>query len=279
MEPNPSRNLKLISRIKNDTKFCKKNNLALIDDLESFKVFLESNNKKNFIIKNIFLGNDYKVKEFFNQNFLLNKIDQSKIHIIDSGILYKYTQVNNCKLAAIIEIKEDLYNISSTFEDKLKQDKICFIFDGIHNPWNLGGIMRTNSAFKIENVILTGNSTFPFNPRVIRASKGYIFNQNIKILNYDQLSFLLNSNCKVFFLENIKEAFLVEKLENFLKNGKIYFFVFGSEQKGISQNLKEIVKKTVKEYYSLKIKIEIDSLNLFSSHSILVYLLSKNRDL
>ena len=46
---------------------------------------------------------------------------------------------------------------------------------GVSDPGNLGTILRTMDAVKAAGLILVGESTNPFHPRTIRASRGTIF--------------------------------------------------------------------------------------------------------
>ncbi|MFN4220002.1 MAG: TrmH family RNA methyltransferase, partial [bacterium] len=140
-------------------------------------------------------------------------------------------------------------------------------------PWNLGGIFRNNSAFGVYNTILIGNCVFPFNPRVIRASKGFVFEQNVKTIKTENLrEFILNfdfSDYKVYFLENKKNSVSLTKIFESYKKEKVFWF-FGGEKYGISKHLREIFAN----HLSVKIDIKIESLNLFAVHSIVTFLWS-----
>ncbi len=62
-----------------------------------------------------------------------------------------------------------VYDIGNGFAEKL------LILDGVRDPGNLGTVLRTASAFGIENVILSSDSADVYNPKTVRASMGAVF--------------------------------------------------------------------------------------------------------
>ena len=49
------------------------------------------------------------------------------------------------------------------------------VIDRPSNPGNLGAIIRTCDAFRIDAVILTGHGVDPYDPKTITASRGTVF--------------------------------------------------------------------------------------------------------
>ncbi|MCX7758166.1 MAG: RNA methyltransferase [bacterium] len=263
--------LSLIQRIKADSKFAKKKKLTIIDDLETFKTFLKLKSYYKFPIEKIFTNSRIDLDKLqIDIHFGNFKND---IEFIEEETLKKILNIDNPQICVLIRIPENIYNYSDNFVDLLRKNGICIVLDSIQNPWNLGGILRTNSAFNIFSVILLGNSVFPLNPRVIRASKGYVFEQNIKIFNINEFKQILSNleeEIEVFLLEN-KEA--SENINDLELTQKISFFILGNEETGINQEVKRVLKKSK----SIKIEVRIESLNVFATHSILAFFLSKNK--
>lgn len=262
------RYLSLIQRIKNDNRFIKKEGITLIDDLESFKTFLSLRGYRNFEVLAVLFSKDFKdpiveeVNNFGFKNFFINKEE-----------LEKYLRIENSHLVALVSLKGINFFLDNDFINQVNKRKVCLFFDNVQNPWNLGGIFRNNSAFGIYNTILVGNCVFPFNPRVIRASKGFVFEQNVKIIKREHLREFLSdfdsSNYKVYCLENKKNSVSITKIfENHRKDRA--FWVFGGEKYGISDHLKKIFTNCL----SVRIDIKIESLNLFAVHSIVAFLWS-----
>ncbi len=58
---------------------------------------------------------------------------------------------------------------------QVADDDVWVILHRVHNPGNLGTIIRTADATGMSGVILCGDSTDPFSPAAVKASMGSIF--------------------------------------------------------------------------------------------------------
>lgn len=58
---------------------------------------------------------------------------------------------------------------------QVKSDDVWIILHRVHNPGNLGTIMRTADATGCAGVILCGDTTDPFAPAAVKASMGALF--------------------------------------------------------------------------------------------------------
>jgi tRNA G18 (ribose-2'-O)-methylase SpoU len=259
--------------IKEDPKFIKKYQLTYIDDLESFNTFLNVRAFVNYPIVKVFVNKDKKDLFIYNFSDGISNIGWDKVEFVDKQILSDF--VSNPFLVAAIKIdNRDFKNLKKEFLELISRDKICIVFDSIQNPWNLGGMFRNNSAFSVFCNILLSNSVNFHNPRVIRSSKGFVFEQ--LVLNFDYVEFSdFLSSCKfdfrAFFLENRSDSFSISQISKFLYDNKVNFIVFGNEERGIDYKTKSIFSDSL----SFRIDIRTESLNVFASHSIVVYELRK----
>ena len=135
------------------------------------------------------------------------------------------------------------------------------MLDGIKDPGNMGTIIRSCTAFNIDTLVISKDSISIYNPKVLRASEGMIFNQNIVI---DDLENVLN-NLKDYtiFTTDVNGG---EDLKD-IKFSKKNAIIIGSEASG--------VKDTIKKYADKKLYIKMDplceSLNAGVSASIIMY--------
>ena len=59
--------------------------------------------------------------------------------------------------------------------DLLPANPLLVVLDGIQDPGNAGGIVRSAEAFGATGVVLLKGSVSPFNPKAIRGSAGSVF--------------------------------------------------------------------------------------------------------
>jgi TrmH family RNA methyltransferase len=201
------------------------------------------------------------VGESFEDNRIINQIEKNNISIeyISDREFKKISETKSPQgILAILNKKSDI--------DK-PEGNILFCLDTINDPGNLGTIIRTLWWFGIKDLLLSENSTDPYNSKCIRATQGGIFNINIREnLNLrENLIRIKNSGYEIFLMRLDSE----ENIFDFrpVTDGK-YCFVFGNEANGISDEI-----KNEKEFRSLKIPSfsECESLNVASSVSVACY--------
>ena len=201
------------------------------------------------------------VAKSFEDNRIINQIEKNNISIeyISDREFKKISETKSPQgILAILNKKSDI--------DK-PEGNILFCLDTINDPGNLGTIIRTLWWFGIKDLLLSENSTDPYNSKCIRATQGGIFNINIREnLNLrENLIRIKNSGYEIFLMRLDSE----ENIFDFrpVTDGK-YCFVFGNEANGISDEI-----KNEKEFRSLKIPSfsECESLNVASSVSVACY--------
>ncbi|MBY0530243.1 MAG: RNA methyltransferase [Rhabdochlamydiaceae bacterium] len=75
----------------------------------------------------------------------------------------------------------------------LKGIQKLLILDGISDPGNVGTLIRTAAALKIEGVFLTKETCDPFNEKALRAAKGATFKIPFRQGSYEELIALIAS--------------------------------------------------------------------------------------
>jgi RNA methyltransferase, TrmH family len=79
-----------------------------------------------------------------------------------------------------------------------KKDSLILIAEGIEKPGNLGSILRSSDAVKVDAVISCDPRTDIFNPNVIRSSVGTLFTQPVaEAGSLETLSFLKKHGFKL----------------------------------------------------------------------------------
>jgi RNA methyltransferase, TrmH family len=66
-----------------------------------------------------------------------------------------------------------------------------FIPDGVHDPGNLGTMLRTAAAAGVQGVLLPPGSVDPFSPKVVRSAMGAHFRLPTQILFWEEINILV----------------------------------------------------------------------------------------
>lgn len=242
-----------------------------------FKVISEDNKKYKLLKKlltpkgrkdsNLFLAEGEKFlsfnpSEIFVSEFYELKDKYENVTILSEKLFKQITtQENSQGLICLFEMKK---------EQKIENDFIL-ILDKIRDPGNLGTIIRTAEFLGIKDIILI-NCVDIYNPKVVRATMGAIF--NINILNYRREK-ILNLKDEGYKIVASSSNDYNSSLENLDAKGKIAL-VLGNETLGIDEFILENcnVKVTIPSFGSS------ESLNVSTAASILIYSISvKRKDL
>ena len=135
------------------------------------------------------------------------------------------------------------------------------MLDGIQDPGNLGTIIRSAVAFNFDTVVLSRNTVDLYNPKVIRSTKGMLFNMNIIVRELDsfinELDGYIIYGTDVINGNNIRDIDVADKLG----------IVIGNEGRGISSNVKDLCDK----FIYIDMNNDCESLNASVAASILMY--------
>ena len=133
----------------------------------------------------------------------------------------------------------------------------------VRSPGNLGTLIRTSEAIGGGGFILIGKSIDPYDPKVIRATMGALFHQQLIRTTYDSLvHWIRRHNCRVVGAS---------------PEGKVDFHRFrypratilllGEERKGLSLNQQDLCHHLIR----IPMVGKSDSLNLGVAGSLLLY--------
>lgn len=130
---------------------------------------------------------------------------------------------------------------------------------------NMGTIVRTALGFGIKNIAIIKPCVDYYDPKVIRASQGAVFNINIQLFDsFDDYAKMFNNKCYMFclngdiYLQDIKEK------------SEPYSLVFGNEATGLPD---EVISQGVK--VKIRQSEDIDSFNLAISVAMALYEFNK----
>jgi len=137
--------------------------------------------------------------------------------------------------------------------------------DGIHNPQNLGMIIRSCAAGDVDAIILPTKNSAQISPLVIKASVGTLF--KLPIIKTDSfiktLEKFKNADAKLYTLS----SHATSSYKNEVYTTKT-IFILGNESEGVSSEVEKLSTTSI----SIPMKRGVESLNVAVTASLLAFL-------
>jgi TrmH family RNA methyltransferase len=154
---------------------------------------------------------------------------------------------------------------------KLTDNPFLILMEAVEKPGNLGAILRTADAAKVDAVVVCDPLTDLYNPNVIRSSVGCLFTVQVAVCsNREALAFLRSKQIKSFAAE--LTATQMYHTVDFTSPSAI---VVGTEADGLTSFWLENADSRIK----IPMRGVIDSLNVSVSTAILTFEARRQREL
>ena len=151
-----------------------------------------------------------------------------------------------------------------------KQSPVFVLLDSITDVHNFGAIIRSSVAAGVDAVFTPISNSAPLNGDVVKTSAGSVFHIPIsKVKNLKDVIYTLKAN-------NVSIVAITEKAKEMIYNKSLNIplaIVLGSEEKGISKGLLEIIDSHV----SIPMQNEINSLNVSVACGIILFEIVRQR--
>jgi len=180
-------------------------------------------------------------------------------------IKYTYISKEVMKKISALESISPYFAICNRISEKQLGNKII-ILDNIQDPGNLGTIIRSATAFNFDTIILSHTTVDLYNPKVIRSTKGMLFNNNILVKNL--IDFIPTLKDYTIYGTDVTNGI---NIQNELFPEKLAVII-GNEGQGISEEVKLLCHKNI----YLKMNKDCESLNAAVAASIIMYEINKN---
>lgn len=152
---------------------------------------------------------------------------------------------------------------------KLPENPLILVMESIEKPGNIGAMLRTCDAAKIDAVILANSKTDLYNPNIVRSSVGCLFTNQIATATTEEtIAFLKEKNIAIFGAT--------------LQNSNSYHtqdytipsaLVVGTEATGLTQPWRDNATKNI----IIPMQGEIDSMNVSVAAAILLFEAKRQR--
>lgn len=152
---------------------------------------------------------------------------------------------------------------------KLPKNPLILVMESIEKPGNIGAMLRTCDAAKIDAVILANSKTDLYNPNIVRSSVGCLFTNQIATATTEEaIAFLKEKNIAIFGAT--------------LQNSNSYHtqdyaipsaLVVGTEATGLTQPWRDNATQNI----IIPMQGEIDSMNVSVAAAILLFEAKRQR--
>lgn len=152
---------------------------------------------------------------------------------------------------------------------KLPKNPLILVMESIEKPGNIGAMLRTCDAAKIDAVILANSKSDLYNPNIVRSSVGCLFTNQIATATTEEaIAFLKEKNIAIFGAT--------------LQNSNSYHtqdytipsaLVVGTEATGLTQPWRDNATQNI----IIPMQGEIDSMNVSVAAAILLFEAKRQR--
>lgn len=153
--------------------------------------------------------------------------------------------------------------------DNIKLGKRILVLDQLQDPGNLGTIIRSAVAFGIDSIVLSENTVDIYNPKVVRATQGMMFQVNIYKMNSDEIINTLKKIKIPLYGTLVDNG--IEPKELSKKEKSSFALVMGNEGNGVRSEISMMCDKNL----YIKMNDSVESLNVAIAASILLYELGR----
>ena len=152
---------------------------------------------------------------------------------------------------------------------KLSENPLILVMEAIEKPGNIGAVLRTCDAAKIDAVIIANPKTDLYNPNIVRSSVGCLFTNQIATGSTEEvIDYLIQKNI------NFYSATLQNSTSYHTQNYTLpTALVVGTEATGLSA----LWRKKATQNIIIPMQGEIDSMNVSVAAAILIFEAKRQR--
>ncbi len=205
------------------------------------------------------LCNENELNQYQSENLIITQLAKEVYQKV------AYRESTEGVLALVKTKSFELNNISFN-----KQNPLILVMEGIEKPGNIGAMLRTADAAKIDAVFIANPKTDLFNPNIIRSSIGCIFTNQIGVGSSEEICrFLLAKNIHIYSatLQNANPY----HLNDYTKPSAM---VVGTEATGLT----DIWRKKATQNIYIPMQGAIDSMNVSVAAAILTFEAKRQRN-
>lgn len=197
----------------------------------------------------------------------INKLVKSKVELIEiTKEVYQKLAYRDTTEGILAVAKTKTLSLNDL---KLPENALILVMESIEKPGNIGAMLRTCDAAKIDAVIIANPKTDLYNPNIVRSSVGCLFTNQIATDTTENV---------IQFLKDKKIAIFGATLQN----SNFYHtqdyttasaLVVGTEATGLTQAWRDNATQNI----IIPMQGEIDSMNVSVASAILLFEAKRQR--
>lgn len=249
--------IKSLVQLQEKSKARKQSNSFLIEGIREIELAI----KGNYEIETILICFEVIEKPFNPSIFQsFNSIEISKE--VYQKLAYRDTTEG---ILAIAKMKShELKNL------KLPKNPLILVMESIEKPGNIGAMLRTCDAAKVDAVIIANPKTDLYNPNMVRSSVGCLFTNQIAIGTTEEVIEYLQKE-KINFYSATLQNSTSYHTQNYTKPTAL---VVGTEATGLTEPWREKSTQNI----IIPMQGEIDSMNVSVAAAILIFEAKRQRN-
>lgn len=247
--------IKSLVLLQEKAKARKQSGTFLIEGQREIELALKGNYELETILVVPEIASNFQISKFSNFQIIeISKEVYQKLAYRDTteGIL-AVAKVKNLQLSDL----------------KLPENPLIVIMEAIEKPGNIGAMLRTCDAAKVDAVIIANPKTDLYNPNIVRSSVGCLFtNQIATASTEDVIAYLIKNNIN-FYSATLQNSTAYHTQDYTLPTA----LVVGTEATGLSQIWREKATQNI----IIPMQGEIDSMNVSVAAAILIFEAKRQR--
>src|SRR5690606_5402524 len=153
---------------------------------------------------------------------------------------------------------------------QLPQNPLILVAESLEKPGNIGAILRTADAAKLDAVLIANPKSDLYNPNIVRASVGCLFTNQIAIGTTQQIVHFLRQNNITIYCATLQNATFYHTKDYTAPTA----LVVGTEATGITEEFRNLADQNV----IIPMQGEIDSMNVSVAASVLIFEAKRQRN-
>jgi len=256
--------IKTLLQLQEKAKIRKQSSTFIIEGRREIELALKGNYE---LVTILFLPELITDKEINSSIVIQSIVKESQIELIEiNKEIYQKLAYRDTTEGIIALARSKSLALSDL---KLPENPLILVLESIEKPGNIGAMLRTCDAAKIDAVILANPITDFYNPNLIRSSVGCLFtNQIASGTSEEVIAFLKDKKIAIFSatLQNSNSY----HTQNYKKPSAI---AVGTEATGLSQAWRDNATQNI----IIPMQGQIDSMNVSVAAAILLFEAKRQR--